>query len=160
MYLLWLYQVAPNTSQRKAMLIFMCIPVGPGKSRLIFVSLRNFAVSIDRIIPRWIFHVGQNLILDSDLYLLHIEVKTIIYSAHFLNFSKYRSYFNNGWVIPLQCSVLQLVDNIWKYWMVQKFRELLSIWWNELQSLPSLYVMAIALVYLKRKEKHFMNEPF
>ncbi|TYK09956.1 protochlorophyllide-dependent translocon component 52 [Cucumis melo var. makuwa] len=69
--------VAPNTSQRKAMLIFMCIPVGPGKSRLIFVSLRNFAVSIDRIIPRWIFHVGQNLILDSDLYLLHIEERKI-----------------------------------------------------------------------------------
>ena len=64
----------------------MCIPVGPGKSRLIFVSLRNFAVSIDRIIPRWIFHLGQNLILDSDLYLLHVEVKTIIYFSTSLEF--------------------------------------------------------------------------
>ncbi|KGN66705.2 protochlorophyllide-dependent translocon component 52, chloroplastic [Cucumis sativus] len=70
--------VARNTSQKKAMLIFMCIPVGPGKSRLIFVSLRNFAVSIDRIIPRWIFHLGQNLILDSDLYLLHVEERKIL----------------------------------------------------------------------------------
>ncbi|XP_023531366.1 protochlorophyllide-dependent translocon component 52, chloroplastic [Cucurbita pepo subsp. pepo] len=69
---------APNTSQRKAMLVFMCIPVSPGRSRLIFVSLRNFAIGIDRIIPRWVFHVGQNLILDSDLYLLHVEERKIL----------------------------------------------------------------------------------
>lgn len=28
---------------------------------------------MERIFPRWIFHIGQNLILDSDLYLLHVE---------------------------------------------------------------------------------------
>lgn len=63
----------PDPSKKKVMLIFYCIPVSPGHSRLIFVSPRNFAVWIDRSLPRWIFHVGQNLILDSDLYLLHVE---------------------------------------------------------------------------------------
>lgn len=63
-----------NVPQRKVLLIFYCIPVSPGKSRLIFTFPRNFGVWIDKIIPRWVFHLGQNLVLDSDLYLLHIEV--------------------------------------------------------------------------------------
>ncbi|KAM0011817.1 putative pheophorbide a oxygenase [Helianthus debilis subsp. tardiflorus] len=49
------------------------MPVGPGNSRLIFASPRNFAVWMDRIIPRWVYHINQNLIIDSDLYLLHVE---------------------------------------------------------------------------------------
>lgn len=63
--------------QRRFLLIFMCIPVSPGKSRIIFVFPRNFAVWVDRIVPRWIFYIGQNLILDSDLYLLHVEERKI-----------------------------------------------------------------------------------
>ncbi|GFP92479.1 protochlorophyllide-dependent translocon component 52 chloroplastic [Phtheirospermum japonicum] len=54
------------------------IPYGPGYSRMIFVSPRNFAVWIDRIFPRWIFHIGQNLIVDSDLYLLHVEERKLM----------------------------------------------------------------------------------
>lgn len=59
--------------QRRVLLIFICIPVSPGKSRLIWVFPRNFSVWMDKIVPRWMFHVGQNLILDSDLHLLHLE---------------------------------------------------------------------------------------
>ncbi|KAK3037041.1 hypothetical protein RJ639_031615 [Escallonia herrerae] len=66
------------TPQRRLLLIFICIPVSPGNSRLIYSFPRNFAVWIDRIVPRWMFHVGQNLILDSDLYLLHIEERKIL----------------------------------------------------------------------------------
>lgn len=65
-------------SQRRALLIFICIPVSPGKSRLIWSFPRNFAVWMDRIIPRWIFHLRQNLILDSDLYLLHVQERKIM----------------------------------------------------------------------------------
>ncbi|KAJ6713485.1 IRON-SULFUR DOMAIN CONTAINING PROTEIN [Salix purpurea] len=64
--------------QRKMALIFICIPVSPGNSRLIWVFPRNFGVWIDKVVPRWIFHVGQNLILDSDLYLLHVEERKIM----------------------------------------------------------------------------------
>ncbi|XVF69787.1 hypothetical protein PTKIN_Ptkin11bG0109700 [Pterospermum kingtungense] len=63
---------------RKASLIFICVPVSPGNSRLIWTFPRNFGVWIDKIIPRWIFHIGQNLILDSDLYLLHVEERKIM----------------------------------------------------------------------------------
>ncbi|KAK3026379.1 LOW QUALITY PROTEIN: hypothetical protein RJ639_040468 [Escallonia herrerae] len=61
------------TPERKILLIFICIPVSPGNSRLIFSFPRNFAVWIDQVVPRWMFHVEMNLILDSDLYLLHVQ---------------------------------------------------------------------------------------
>lgn len=64
--------------QKRALLIFICVPVSPGKSRLIWSFPRNFAVWMDRIMPRWIFHIRQNLILDSDLYLLHVQERKIM----------------------------------------------------------------------------------
>uniref|UniRef100_A0A2N9J6J6 Rieske domain-containing protein n=1 Tax=Fagus sylvatica TaxID=28930 RepID=A0A2N9J6J6_FAGSY len=64
--------------QRKFALIFICVPVSPGISRLIWSFPRNFGLWIDKVVPRWMFHVGQNLILDSDLYLLHIEERKIM----------------------------------------------------------------------------------
>ncbi|KAJ6810756.1 protochlorophyllide-dependent translocon component 52, chloroplastic [Iris pallida] len=66
-----------NQKRRRVLLIFFCIPVSPGRSRVIWVFPRNFAVWIDQLVPRWIFHIGQNLILDSDLYLLHVEERKI-----------------------------------------------------------------------------------
>eukprot|EP00262_Sarcandra_glabra_P022296 TRINITY_DN983_c0_g1_i1.p1 TRINITY_DN983_c0_g1~~TRINITY_DN983_c0_g1_i1.p1 ORF type:complete len:540 (-),score=65.05 TRINITY_DN983_c0_g1_i1:125-1744(-) len=68
---------APQKQQRSC-LIFICIPVSPGRSRLIWASPRNFSTWLDRVVPRWIFHMGQNLILDSDLYLVHLEEHKIV----------------------------------------------------------------------------------
>ncbi|CAN1842156.1 Protochlorophyllide-dependent translocon component 52, chloroplastic, partial [Linum perenne] len=73
--------------EKRVLLVFFCIPVGPGKSRLIFSFPRNFAVWADKLIPRWISHVGQNLVLDSDLYLLHLEERKIM-EAGISNWSK------------------------------------------------------------------------
>ncbi|KAI0504857.1 hypothetical protein KFK09_015811 [Dendrobium nobile] len=66
-----------KAGQRKFHIIVYCIPVSPGKSRLIWSFPRNFSVWIDQIVPRWMFHVGQNLILDSDMHLLHVEERII-----------------------------------------------------------------------------------
>ncbi|KDP42102.1 hypothetical protein JCGZ_01890 [Jatropha curcas] len=65
--------------QPKEVLIFICVPVSPGKSRSISAFPRNSssAVWIDKIIPRWINHMAQNLLFDSDLYLLHYEERKI-----------------------------------------------------------------------------------
>jgi hypothetical protein len=54
--------------------VFICIPVAPGRSRVITAFPRNFGLWLDNIIPRWFHHIGQNAILDSDTYILHIEV--------------------------------------------------------------------------------------
>ncbi|KAF5204850.1 protochlorophyllide-dependent translocon component 52, chloroplastic isoform X1 [Thalictrum thalictroides] len=70
--------IQKKTSQRRILLVFFCIPVSPGKSRVIFSSPRNFAVWVDRVVPRWILHIRSNLVLDSDLYLLHVEERKLI----------------------------------------------------------------------------------
>ncbi|PON98088.1 Pheophorbide a oxygenase [Trema orientale] len=69
---------AGTKKEKRMALIFFGVPVSPGKSRLIWAIPRNFGIWIDKIVPRWIFHLGQNLILDSDLYLLHVEERRIL----------------------------------------------------------------------------------
>nr|CAD1840416.1 unnamed protein product [Ananas comosus var. bracteatus] len=99
----------PQQRLKRFLLIFMCIPVSPGRSRVIFTFPRNFAVWIDRFFPRWIFHMGQNLILDSDLYLLHVEERKIA-KAGFSNWFKacYRAASTNS-------SREQLMDRYWSH---------------------------------------------
>ncbi|KAL6894286.1 hypothetical protein ACP4OV_008384 [Aristida adscensionis] len=58
---------------RRFMLVVFCIPVAPGRSRLIWAFPRNFGVWLDMIIPRWFYHITQNSVLDSDIYILHVE---------------------------------------------------------------------------------------
>jgi hypothetical protein len=41
---------------------------------VIWAFPRNVGVWLDKIIPRWFYHINQNRILDSDIYLLHVEV--------------------------------------------------------------------------------------
>ncbi|CAN6303111.1 unnamed protein product [Urochloa humidicola] len=57
----------------RILLVFFCIPVAPGRSRVIWAFPRNVGVWLHNITPRWLYHVGQNLILDSDIFLLHVE---------------------------------------------------------------------------------------
>ncbi|CAK7339117.1 unnamed protein product [Dovyalis caffra] len=64
--------------QQRAALIFFCIPVSPGNSRLIWVIPKNFGVWIAKVVPRFILHLGTNIVLDSDLYLLHLEERKIM----------------------------------------------------------------------------------
>ncbi|XP_074294153.1 protochlorophyllide-dependent translocon component 52, chloroplastic-like [Silene latifolia] len=69
---------AQKKEQERRLLIFICIPVSPGKCRAILVFPRNFMQWIDKIIPRWAFHIVHNLVLDSDLKLLHGEEQRLL----------------------------------------------------------------------------------
>ncbi|KAM0894845.1 hypothetical protein ACQ4PT_024280 [Festuca glaucescens] len=53
--------------------VFMCVPVAPGRSRVITAFPTNFGLWLHKIMPRWYFHICQNAILDSDMFLLHVE---------------------------------------------------------------------------------------
>ncbi|KAK3190145.1 hypothetical protein Dsin_029706 [Dipteronia sinensis] len=64
--------------QRRMVFFFFCIPVSPGNSRLIWGLAKNFRSWIDNITPRWIGHIAANLVVDSDLHLLHIEEHKIM----------------------------------------------------------------------------------
>lgn len=62
---------------KKMVLIFICIPVSPGQSRLIFSFPTNFSSWILDLLPRWYTHIRQMLVLDSDLYLLHVAERKL-----------------------------------------------------------------------------------
>uniref|UniRef100_A0A0D9XSZ6 Rieske domain-containing protein n=1 Tax=Leersia perrieri TaxID=77586 RepID=A0A0D9XSZ6_9ORYZ len=57
--------------QSQGMLVFLCVPVTPGRSRLIWAFPRS--AWPEKIIPRWLHHFVTNAVFDSDMYLLHIE---------------------------------------------------------------------------------------
>ncbi len=53
-------------------LVTYCIPVSPGKSRLVAQFSQNFAKTLHSIIPRWWTHIKtRNLVLDGDMIVLH-----------------------------------------------------------------------------------------
>eukprot|EP00897_Mesotaenium_endlicherianum_P005418 jgi/Mesen1/4904/ME000244S04073 len=62
---------------RRMVMLFYCVPVAPGKSKAFFAFPRNFATQIHTFIPRWLFHLGQLTILDSDLYFLHQQERRL-----------------------------------------------------------------------------------
>ncbi|KAF8708505.1 hypothetical protein HU200_029868 [Digitaria exilis] len=60
------------------MLVVFCIPVAPGRSRLIWAFPRNAGVWLHKIIPRWLSHSVTNRVLDSDICLIHFEERRFV----------------------------------------------------------------------------------
>ncbi len=53
-------------------LVTYCVPVSPGKSRIVALFTRNFAKTLHKIIPRWWEHIKtRNAVLDGDMIVLH-----------------------------------------------------------------------------------------
>ncbi|KAI7742757.1 hypothetical protein M8C21_030012 [Ambrosia artemisiifolia] len=69
----------------EVVLIFFCIPVSPGNSRLITVIPRHLWVDV--FYSKWRNHMIQNLVVDSDLYLLRIQEEKLL-EAGPLNWQK------------------------------------------------------------------------
>ncbi|WP_333165278.1 Rieske 2Fe-2S domain-containing protein [Microcoleus sp. Pol12B4] len=56
---------------KKLGLITYCIPVSPGKSRIVALFARNFGKTLYRLKPRWWDHItNRNVVLDGDMVLL------------------------------------------------------------------------------------------
>ncbi|KAL9998075.1 putative pheophorbide a oxygenase [Helianthus debilis subsp. tardiflorus] len=66
-------------------LVFLCIPVSPGNSRLITITPRHLWVNVTYC--KWWNHMLQNLIIDSDLYLLRVQEEKLL-EAGPLNWQK------------------------------------------------------------------------
>lgn len=59
-------------------LITYCIPVAPGKSRIVAQFSRNFAQKLHRVVPRWWDHLqNRNVILDGDMVFLHYQERML-----------------------------------------------------------------------------------
>lgn len=65
------YTISVGNSDKKLGLVTYCIPVSPGKSRIVAQFPRNFAKTLHRLTPRWWDHINnRNLVLDGDMILL------------------------------------------------------------------------------------------
>ena len=66
------YGISFGDESKQVALITYCLPVAPGKSRIVAQFARNFAAKIHHLTPRWWDHLqNRNLILDGDMVLLH-----------------------------------------------------------------------------------------
>jgi phenylpropionate dioxygenase-like ring-hydroxylating dioxygenase large terminal subunit len=66
------YDINFGDSEKKMGLVTYCIPVSPGKSRIVAQFPRNFAKTLHRFTPRWWSHIKtRNQVLDGDMILLH-----------------------------------------------------------------------------------------
>ncbi|QIR35834.1 Rieske 2Fe-2S domain-containing protein [Tolypothrix sp. PCC 7910] len=65
------YAIKFGNAEKQAGLVTYCIPVSPGKSRIVAQFSRNFAKTLHRLIPRWWDHLSErNEIIDGDMVLL------------------------------------------------------------------------------------------
>ncbi|NES91620.1 MULTISPECIES: Rieske 2Fe-2S domain-containing protein [Okeania] len=66
------YEISIGGSGKKIGLVTYCLPVSPGKSRIVAQFPRNFAKTIHRLTPRWWEHIKtRNLVIDGDMVLLN-----------------------------------------------------------------------------------------
>lgn len=66
------YAIRFGEAGKQIGLVTYCIPVAPGKSRIVAQFPRNFAKTLYQLIPRWWDHINnRNLILEGDMILLH-----------------------------------------------------------------------------------------
>lgn len=66
------------TNGKQMGLITYCLPVAPGKSRIVAQFSRNFAQRLHRIVPRWWDHLeNRNLVLDGDMVFLHYQERML-----------------------------------------------------------------------------------
>ena len=65
------YDIVLPGGDKQLGLITYCLPVAPGKSRIVAQFPRNFAQRLNSIVPRWWDHIqNRNAVLDGDMVLL------------------------------------------------------------------------------------------
>ena len=63
---------------RQVGLVSYCLPVAPGRSRIVALFPRNFAQRAQKLTPRWVDHLKtRNQVLDGDMFLLHKQEKVL-----------------------------------------------------------------------------------
>ena len=66
------YDIVLPGGDKQIGLITYCLPVAPGKSRIVAQFTRNFAQKLHALVPRWWDHIqNRNAVLDGDMVLLH-----------------------------------------------------------------------------------------
>ncbi len=66
------YAISFGDQGQQIGLVTYCLPVSPGKSRIVAQFPQNFALRLHHLTPRWWTHIKiRNLVIDGDMVLLH-----------------------------------------------------------------------------------------
>lgn len=72
------YAISLGKDGRQVGLVTYCIPVSPGKSRIVAQFPRNFAKTLHHLTPRWFDHIKtRHQVLDGDMVLLHYQERIL-----------------------------------------------------------------------------------
>lgn len=72
------YQFSIGEGKQAAMVTY-CIPIAPGRSRIVALFARNFATGLMKVLPRWVEHMkNRNPVLDGDMILLRAQEKQLL----------------------------------------------------------------------------------
>jgi phenylpropionate dioxygenase-like ring-hydroxylating dioxygenase large terminal subunit len=87
-------------------LVTYCVPVAPGKSRIVAHFVRNFAKTLQAITPRWWDHLKvRNPVLDGDMIFLHQQER-------FLE-QKFNQDWKSGYQLPTSADRLVIEFRKW-----------------------------------------------
>jgi len=101
------YAISFGNEGKQMGLVTYCIPVSPGKSRIVAQFPRNFAKTLHRFTPRWWVHVKiRNQVLDGDMILLHQQ-------EHFLQQRESAESWKTAYKLPTSADRLVIEFRNW-----------------------------------------------
>ncbi|MBR8836562.1 MAG: Rieske 2Fe-2S domain-containing protein [Stigonema ocellatum SAG 48.90 = DSM 106950] len=100
------YVISFGNEGKQMGLVTYCIPVSPGKSRIVALFPRNFAKTLHRLTPRWWNHIKtRNQVLNGDMILLNQQ-------EHFLQQKKPVTW-NTAYKLPTSADRLVIEFRKW-----------------------------------------------
>ncbi len=101
------YAIKIGDSNKQVGLVVYCLPVSPGKSRLVGQFPRNFAKGLMQIIPRWWEHLTtRHLVLEGDMILLQQQ-------EYYLQEKKETESWKTAYKLPTQADRLVIEFRRW-----------------------------------------------
>lgn len=101
------YAISFGNEGKQMGLVTYCIPVSPGKSRIVALFPRNFAKTLFRLTPRWWEHTKtRNQVLDGDMIILHQQ-------EHFLQQKKPVESWKKAYKLPTSADRLVIEYRNW-----------------------------------------------
>jgi phenylpropionate dioxygenase-like ring-hydroxylating dioxygenase large terminal subunit len=114
------YAISLGGGGKQVGLVTYCLPVSPGKSRIVAQFPRNFAKTLHYITPRWWEHIKtRNLVLDGDMILLHQQ-------EYFLQQRQKKESWKSAYKLPTSADRLVIE---FRHWFEQSCHGQLP--WNE-----------------------------
>jgi phenylpropionate dioxygenase-like ring-hydroxylating dioxygenase large terminal subunit len=101
------YAIGFGNEGQQIGLITYCIPLSPGKSRIIAQFTRNFAKTLHQLTPRWWNHIKiRNQVIEGDMILLHQQ-------EHFLQQRQPQQSWQTAYKLPTSADRLVIEFRKW-----------------------------------------------